>query len=100
MVLPIVGVPVPSLQAAFGQQACAEQIVVGHRFGGTVQLSNALQPLVQATEQSRALEEGKRRRMVWRIDAGAVSVAAVNGLLAHHYHVQGKDYSGTRAQSM
>jgi hypothetical protein len=77
-----------------------DEIVVDRLFGGTMQLTSALQPLVQATEQTLELDEGKRRRTVWRIDAGGGSVADVNWLLAHHYHVHCKDYSGTRAQSL
>jgi hypothetical protein len=77
-----------------------DEIVVDRLFGGTMQLTSALQPLVQATEQTLELDEGKRRRTVWRIDAGGGSVADINWLLAHHYHVHCKDYSGTRAQSL
>src|SRR6266478_673574 len=71
-----------------------EEIVVDRLFGGTTQLTSALRPLVQATAQTLALDEHKRPRTVWRIDAGGGSVADVNWLLEHNYHVHCKDYSG------
>jgi len=77
-----------------------DEIVVDRLFGGTTQLTSALQPLVQATAQTLELDEDKRRRTVWRIDAGGGSVADVNWLLEHNYHVHCKDYSGTRAQTL
>jgi hypothetical protein len=75
-------------------------IVVDRLFGGTTQLTTALQPLVQAAQQTLELDEDTRRRTVWRIDAGGGSVAEVNWLLNQGYHVHCKDYSGTRAQTL
>ena len=75
-------------------------IVVDRLFGGTTQLTKALQPLVQATAQTLELDADKRRRTVWRIDAGGGSVADVNWLLTHGYHVHCQDYSSTRAQTL
>jgi hypothetical protein len=75
-------------------------IVVDRLFGGTTQLTAALQPLVEAAEQTLELDADKRRRTIWRIDAGGGSVAEVNWLLRHGYHVHCKDYSGTRAQTL
>jgi hypothetical protein len=75
-------------------------IVVDRLFGGTTQLTKALQPLVQATAQTLELDADTRRRTVWRIDAGGGSVAEVNWLLTHGYHVHWKDYSSTRAQTL
>jgi hypothetical protein len=72
-----------------------DESVVDRLCGGTRQLTSALQPLVQATEPTLEREEGKRRRTGWRLDAGGGRVADVNGLLAHHDHVHGKDDSGT-----
>lgn len=77
-----------------------DEIVVDRLFGGTTQLTSALRPLVQAAERTLALDEDKRRQTVWRIDAGGGSVADVNWLLEHNYHVHCKDYSGTRAQTL
>jgi hypothetical protein len=76
------------------------EIVVDRLFRGTTQLTSALQPLVQATEQTLELDEAKRRRTVWRLDAGGGSVGEVNWLLDHGYHVHCKDYSSTRAQTL
>lgn len=75
--------------------------IVGARLcGGTTQLPSALQPWVQATEQTRELDAGTRRRTGWRMEAGGGRVADVNWLLAHHDHVPGQDDSGTRAQTL
>jgi len=75
-------------------------IVVDRLFDGTTQLTKALQPLVQAAEQTLELDEDTRRRTVWRIDAGGGSVADVNWLLSRGYHIHCKDYSSMRAQSL
>ena len=75
-------------------------IVVDRLFSGTTQLTTALRPLVQATEQTLELEADTRRRTLWRIDAGGGSVDEVNWLLEREYHVHCKDYSGTRAQAL
>lgn len=77
-----------------------DEIVVDRLFSGTTQLTAALQPLVLAAEQTLALDEDKRRRTLWRIDAGGGSVEEVNWLLGRGYHVHCKDYSGTRAQTL
>src|SRR5437899_10321865 len=47
-----------------------EEVVVDQLFDGTTQLSKALQPLMQAAEETLALDERKRARTVVRIDAG------------------------------
>jgi hypothetical protein len=77
-----------------------DEIVVDRLFGGTTQLTTALRPLVQAAAQTLELDEAKRRRTIWRIDAGGGSVEEVNWLLEQGYHVHCKDYSGTRAQTL
>jgi hypothetical protein len=77
-----------------------DEIVVDRLFGGTTQLTKALRPLVQAAEQTLALDDERRRRTLWRLDAGGGSVAEVNWLLKRGYHVHCKDYSGTRAQTL
>lgn len=77
-----------------------EEVVVDRLFDGTTQLSKALQPLMQAAEQTLALDEGKRARTLVRIDAGGGSVDDVNWLLARGYQVHGKDYSSSRAQRL
>ena len=77
-----------------------DEIVVDRLFGGTTQLTSALRPLVQAAEQTLELDEHTRGRTVWRIDAGGGSVADINWLLEHNYHVHCKDYSSARAQTL
>jgi hypothetical protein len=77
-----------------------DEIVVDRLFSGKTQLTAALQPLVQAAEQTLDLAADKRRRTLWRIDAGGGSVDDVNWLLGRGYQVHCKDYSGTRAQTL
>jgi hypothetical protein len=76
------------------------EIVVDRLFGGTTQLSKALRTLVQAAAHTLALDEAKRPRTLWRIDASGGSVADINWLLDQGYQVHGKDYSSTRAQKL
>ena len=77
-----------------------EEVVVDRLFGGTTQLTAALQPLLQAAERTLALDERKRVRTVVRIDAGGGSLEDVNWLLARGYQVHCKDYSSRRAQRL
>jgi hypothetical protein len=74
--------------------------VVDRLFDGTTQLSKALQPLMQAAEQTLALDERKRARTLVRIDAGGGSLDDVNWLLSRGYQVHCKDYSSSRAQRL
>src|SRR5438876_6584275 len=75
-----------------------EEVVVDQLFDGTTQLNTALQPLMEAAEQTLALDERQRARTLVRIDAGGGSVDDVNWLLGRGYQVHGKDYSSKRAQ--
>ncbi|MHC4336125.1 MAG: transposase [Planctomycetota bacterium] len=77
-----------------------DEIVEDRLFGGKTQLTKALRPLVEATEQSLELDDDRRCRTLWRIDAGGGSVAEVNWLLKRGYQVHCKDYSGTRAKTL
>jgi hypothetical protein len=77
-----------------------EEVVVDRLFGGTTQLTAALQPLLQATERTLALDERKRAHTVVRIDAGGGSLDDVNWLLTRGYQVHCKDYSSRRAQRL
>jgi len=77
-----------------------DEIVVDRLLSGTTQLTTALRPLVEAAEQTLDVDEAKRHRTLWRIDAGGGSVEEVNWLLSRGYHVHCKDYSGTRAQTL
>src|SRR5204862_4711197 len=47
-----------------------EEVVVDRLFDGKTQLNKALQPLIQAAEQTLALDEDKRARTLVRVDAG------------------------------
>jgi hypothetical protein len=76
------------------------EIGVDRLFGGTTQRSTALRPLVQAAEQTLALDEKKRSRTLWRIAAGGGSMTEINWLLDQGYQVQGKDYSSLRARKL
>jgi hypothetical protein len=77
-----------------------EEVVIDRLFDGKTQLTRALQPLMEAAEQTLELDEGKRERTVVRVDAGGGSVDDVNWLLARGYQVHCKDYSSTRAQRL
>ena len=77
-----------------------EEIVVERLFDGTTQLNIALQPLIEAAEKTLNLDEHKRPRTIIRIDSGGGSVAEINWLLERGYPVQGKDYSGVRAETL
>src|SRR6266851_215586 len=77
-----------------------EEVVVDRLFDGKTQLTTALQPLMQAAEQTLALDERKRQRTVVRLDAGGGSVDDVNWLLSRDYQVHCKDYSTSRAQRL
>jgi hypothetical protein len=74
-----------------------DEVVVDRLFGGTTQLSAALQPLVLAAEQTLELDEAKRARTILRVDAGGGSLDDVNWALQRGYQVHCKDYSPQRA---
>ncbi len=76
------------------------EVVVDRLFDGTTQLNTALQPLMEAAEQTLALDERQRQRTLVRLDAGGGSVHDVNWLLSQGYQVHGKDYSTSRAQRL
>src|SRR5260221_326325 len=77
-----------------------EEIVVDRLFDGKTQLTRALQPLMQAAEETLQLDEDKRRRTIVRVDAGGGSLDDVNWLLARDYQVHCKDYSGQHAKRL
>jgi hypothetical protein len=77
-----------------------EEVVVDRFFDGKTQLTKALQPLMEAAEQTLQLDEHKRARTLVRIDAGGGSMDGVNWLLLRGYQVHGKDYSSARAQRL
>ncbi len=55
-----------------------EEVVVDRLFDGKTQLNKALQPLMEAAEQTLALDERQRERTLVRMDAGGGSVDDVN----------------------
>ena len=59
-----------------------DEVVVDQLFSGNTQLTKALQPLLEAAEQTLDLDEGKRQRTIVRIDAGGGSLGDVNWALA------------------
>src|ERR1700694_1916456 len=77
-----------------------EEVVVDRLFDGTTQLAKALQPLMQAAEQTLGLDQDQRARTLVRTDAGGGSVDDVNWLLLRGYQFHGKDYSTQRARRL
>ena len=77
-----------------------EEVVVDRLFDGKTQLTKALQPLMQAAEQTLGLDQPQRERTLVRTDAGGGSVDDVNWLLLRGYQFHGKDYSTQRARRL
>lgn len=77
-----------------------EEIVVKRCYNGVTQLTNALQPLIEASEQALELTPEKRQRTILRVDSGGGSVDDVNWALSRGYQFHGKDYSGRRAEDL
>src|SRR5947209_7915056 len=79
-----------------------EEVVVDRLFDGKTQLTKALQPLMQAAEQTLGLDQRQRARTLVRTDAGGGSVDDVNWRLLRGYQFHGKDDSTARrlAQSV
>jgi hypothetical protein len=77
-----------------------EEVVIDRLFDGKTQLNTALQPWMEAAEQTLALDQRKRERTLVRIDAGGGSLDDVNWLLGRGYQVHGKDYSSAHAQRL
>lgn len=79
-----------------------DEVVVDRMFAGSVQLTQALQPLVQAAEQTLAVAQlpQRRARTLVRVDSGGGSLKDVKWLLARDYRVLAKDYSTQRARKL
>lgn len=77
-----------------------DEVVCDRTFEGTVQLTKALQPLLQATEQTLELAQSpkKRARTLVRVDSGGGCLKDINWMLARGYRVLTKDYSTQRAR--
>jgi hypothetical protein len=76
------------------------EIVTDQLFAGTVGLTKALIPLVEAAERVLGLNATKRQRTILRIDSGGGSIADVNWALARGYQIHTKDYSRQRARKL
>jgi len=76
------------------------EIIVERLFPGTTQLTGALVPLIEASEQTLQLTPARRERTLVRVDGGGGSVEAVNELLSRDYTVLCKDYSAQRAAKL
>jgi len=77
-----------------------EEVVVDRLFPGNAKLTEALQPLVLATEATLALDETRRTRTLLRIDAGGGSLGDVNWCLERGYQMHCKDFSSARAEAL
>jgi hypothetical protein len=75
-------------------------VVVDRLFAGHVQLTKALQPLVEAAETPLELDEARRTRTIIRVDAGGGSLDDLHWLLARGYLVLAKEYSGSRVRRL
>ncbi len=73
-----------------------EEVVADRLFAGNVQLIKALQPLVEAAEETLHLDEAKRKRTIIRVDAGAGTEHDLNWLLLRGYEIMAKEYAGKR----
>ena len=73
-----------------------EEVVVDRLFAGNVQLTKALQPLVEAAEETLRLDEVKRARTIIRVDAGGGTLDDLNWLLTRGYEIMAKEYAGKR----
>jgi hypothetical protein len=76
------------------------EIVTDQVFAGTVALSKALQPLVEAAEQVLDLDLATRQRTLLRIDSGGGSSDDINWALSRGYQIHTKDYSRQRARKL
>lgn len=76
------------------------EIVTDQLFTGTVGLTKAFIPLVEAAEQVLGLTPSKRQRTILRIDSGGGSIEDVNWALVRGYHIHTKDYSRQRARKL
>lgn len=76
------------------------EVAADRLFDGKTQLSTALQPLVEAAEETLASDEPKRVRTLLRVDAGGGTLSQVNWALSRGYQFHGKEYHAGRAQKL
>ena len=79
-----------------------DEVVCDRTFAGTVQLTKALQPLLQASEKTLQIEHSaeKRARTLVRVDSGGGSLKDINWMLSRGYRILTKDYSTKRARRL
>ena len=76
------------------------EIVSEDVFAGTVGLTKALRPPLEAAAQVLELDEPKRQQTIVRIDSGGGSLAEVNWVLQQGYQLHTKEYSRQRARKL
>ena len=76
------------------------ELVTDQVFAGSVGLTKALIPLVEAAEQVLELDAAKRPRTILRIDSGGGSIDDINWALARGYQIHTKDYARQRARKL
>lgn len=69
-------------------------------FPGVQKGPNCLQPLVLMTDQLLAFPPTRQVRLLWRLDGGFGTDAAINWLLLRHCRVLVKGYSALRARKV
>jgi hypothetical protein len=77
-----------------------EEIVTDQVYAGKVQLTECLQPVIQAAAAVLDLDATKRARTILRVDAGGGSQDDVNWMLDQGYQLLTKDYSSKRAAKL
>ena len=86
-------------QLARATSALYHEVITDVVCPGNVQLRETLCPLVELTEAALELNAEKRRRTVWRVDAGVGGLRRANWLLARGYQIHLKDCSSKRAEA-
>jgi hypothetical protein len=79
---------------------CYREVVADRLFAGTVQLREALPPLVEAAERTLEVTEAQRARTILRVDAGGGTLADLNWALERGYLIHAKEYHAGRARKL
>jgi hypothetical protein len=74
-----------------------DEIIVERLYPGNTRLRESLYELVEATEETLALDEGRRARTVIRVDGGGGTDRQINWLLARGYQVMTKVHNWQRS---
>jgi hypothetical protein len=75
-----------------------QEVIVDRLFAGNRQLGASMQELMQAAQETLQLDEAQRACCLVRFDAGAGSMANINGLLEQGYEILGKICSTQQAR--